>query len=215
MPCHDILSRQFADSEMCFSTEIQNKLKISTVIKRETRDLYCPILPGLPEDVAKFCLALVPRSYLPVMSTVCKKWRSFIQSKEFITVRKEAGKLEEWLYVLIGDAEGKGSHWEVLGRFGGEKQILPPMPGPIKAGFGVTVVNGKLLIMAGYSVDIGTACVSADVYQYDCRLNSWSTLAKMNIARFDFACTEVNGLIYVAGASQVPKSTTPTQINGH
>lgn len=168
------------ESKMCFTTATQNNRtghsKVSSMQKTQTRDLYCPILPGLPDDVAKFCLALVPQSYLPVIGTVCKKWRSFIQSKEFTIVRKEAGKLEERLYVLTGDTEGKGSHWELLGSLGDEQRLLPPMPGPVKAGFGVAVVNGKLLVMAGYSVEVGTKCVSADVYQYDCRLNRFVTI---------------------------------------
>ena len=45
------------------------------------------------------------------------------------------------------------------------------MPGSTKAGFGVVVLNGKLLVMAGYSVIDGTGTASADVYEYDCYLN--------------------------------------------
>ena len=41
--------------------------------------------------MAEYCLALVPRSNFPAMGVVCKGWRSFIQSKEFTTVRKLAG----------------------------------------------------------------------------------------------------------------------------
>lgn len=189
---------------MCFSTATRNnRAGHSKYLAKEnsltTTDSYCPILPGLPDDVAKFCLALVPRSYFPVMGAVSKRWRSFIQCKEFITVRKEADKLEEWLYILTADAEGKGSHWEILGCSGNERQLLPPMPGPVKAGFGIVALHGKILVMAGYSVDVGTECVSADVYQYDSLLNSWNKLAEMNVARFDFACAEVNGVVYVVG----------------
>ncbi|XP_008788862.2 F-box/kelch-repeat protein At1g67480-like [Phoenix dactylifera] len=196
--------KRFAESEKCLSIATKNNfascLKVSTGLTLQAPwDMCCPLLSGLPDDVAKYCLALVPRCYFPVMGAVCKRWRSFIQSKEFITVRKEAGKLEEWLYILTGDADGKGSHWEVLGCFGETHQVLPPMPGPVKAGFGVVVLDGKLLVIAGYLVDAGTGCVLDDVYQYDSRLNGWSMLAKMNVARYDFACAEVNGLIYAVG----------------
>ncbi|XP_010905202.1 F-box/kelch-repeat protein At1g67480 [Elaeis guineensis] len=198
------VSKQFAESEMDLSTAMQNNfathLKVSSrLIIQSPQDVYCPLLPGLPDDVAKYCLALVPRYYFPVMGAVCKRWMGFIQSKEFIIVRKEARRLEEWLYVLTGDAEGKGCHWEVLGCFGEKHQLLPPMPGPVKAGFGVVVLDGKLFVLAGYSVDAGTGCASDDVYQYDSRLNRWSMLAKMNVARYDFACAEVNGVIYAVG----------------
>lgn len=162
-------------------------------------DVDSSILPGLPNDVAKHCLALVPRCYFPTVGAVCKKWRSFITSKEFITIRKLAGLLEEWLYVLTVDSEGKESHWEALDRLGNKVQRLPLMPGSVKVGFGVVVVDGKLLVMAGYSVIHGTAAVSADVYQYDSCLNSWRKLSGMNVARYDFACAEVNGKVYAVG----------------
>lgn len=163
---------------MCFSTETKiGSLRCSkATIQSATpasRDTYCPILPGLPDDVAKFCIALVPRSYFPVIGAVCKQWRSYVQSKEFLSVRREAGKLEEWLYVLTGCTDGKGSHWEVVNRLGNKQMPLPLMPGPVKAGFGVVVLDGKLLVVAGYVVDAGTGTVSSDVYQYDSRLNRY------------------------------------------
>ncbi|KAJ9709831.1 hypothetical protein PVL29_001347 [Vitis rotundifolia] len=196
--------KRFTQSNMCLSNSVQQDTltlsKSNPCLTSQFSDYSSgPILPGLPDDVAKYCLALVPRSNFPAMGGVSKKWRSFIRSKEFITVRKLAGMLEEWLYVLTMDAEGKGSHWEVLDCLGHKHKLLPPMPGPVKTGFGVVVLNGKLLVMAGYSVVGGTASASADVYQYDSCLNSWSKLANMNVARNDFACAEVNGMVYAVG----------------
>ncbi|KAF7813613.1 F-box/kelch-repeat protein [Senna tora] len=196
--------KRYTESNMCFTNLINqdtltcsksNHCLTSEVLDKEDS----PILPGLPDDVAKHCLALVPRSYFPAMGGVCKKWRSFIQSKEFITVRKLAGVLEEWLYILTMGTEEAESHWEVLDCLGQKHRSLPPMPGPGKAGFGVVVLNGKLLVMAGYSVIDGTGSASAEVYQYDSCLNSWSRLPNMNVARHDFACAEVNGLVYAVG----------------
>ncbi|XP_059657700.1 F-box/kelch-repeat protein At1g67480 [Cornus florida] len=204
MPGFVCAKKRLTESNMCFSNSVQqdtpthsksNPFLTSLVPDR----LISPILPGLPDDVAKNCLALVPRSNFPSMGGVCKRWRSFIQSKEFITVRKLAGMLEEWLYVLTLDAEGKGSHWEVLDCLGHKHHLLPLMPGPVKAGFGVVVLNGKLLVIAGFSMIEGTGSASADVYQYDSCLNRWSKLADMNVARYDFACAEVNGVIYAVG----------------
>ena len=178
MPGLVVGEKRFIEPEMCFSTATQKKnpkthSKITSQVTPDALlpDSCCPILPGLPDDVAKYCLALVPRRDFPIIGAVCKQWRSFIRSKEFITVRKEAGRVEEWLYVLTGDPEGKGSHWEVLGCVGGEHQLLPPMPSPMKAAFGVVVLDGNLLVMAGYSADVGPGSVSADVYQYESRLN--------------------------------------------
>lgn len=157
---------------MCFSDLVQQDSRTGKSGSALTPDnRHCPILPGLPDDVSKHCLALVPRSCFPAMGAVCKQWRSFIKSKELITVRRLAGVLEEWLYVLTMDADGKSSHWEVLDCSGRKHRQPPPMPGPARAGFGVVVLDGKLMVIAGYYVADGTGCVSADLYQYDSCLN--------------------------------------------
>lgn len=177
--------KRFTETNMCFS-DLANRDKSTPskgnhCVRSEALDDVgddddSSILPGLPDDVSKYCLALVPRSNFPAMGGVCKRWRRFIQSKEFITVRKLAGKLEEWLYILTADSEGKGSHWEVMDSLGRNRRSLPPMPGPGKAEFGVVVLNGKLLVMAGYSSIDGTACASAEVYQYNSCLNRYAFL---------------------------------------
>lgn len=206
MPGFVVGKKIFINSNMCFTnlvnedktTHTQSKSNHCLTIEVLDKD-DSPILPGLPDDVAKYCLALVPRSNFPAMGGVSKKWRLFIRSKEFVMVRKLAGLLEEWLYCLTLDNEGRESHWEVMDSFGRKCRSLPPMPGPAKASFGVVVLNGKLLIMAGYSAIEGTAVASDEVYQYDSYLNSWSRLSNMNVARYDFACAEVNGLVYIVG----------------
>ncbi|XLS51077.1 hypothetical protein HN51_011754 [Arachis hypogaea] len=152
---------------MCF-TNLANQDKLSCL---QTNHFFAsevpenddsPILPGLPDDVAKHCLALVPRSNVPTIGGVCKRWRSFIQSKEFITVRKLAGMVEEWLYFLTMDTEGEGTHWEFMDRPSHKCQAFPPMPGPVKAGFEVVVLNGKLLVIAGYSTTDRSTFASAE-----------------------------------------------------
>ncbi|KAM7484081.1 hypothetical protein LguiA_000090 [Lonicera macranthoides] len=195
---------------MCFSNLIHqdtttHSKKDSFLTSQVADDFHSPILPGLPDDVAKYCLALVPRSNFPIMGGVSQRWRLYIKSKEFITARKLAGLLEEWLYVLNMDGEGEGSHWEVMDCFGQKHHLLPPMPGPIKSGFGVVVLNGKLLVIAGcFNIDTdGTRSATADVYQYDSCLNSWSKLANMNVARYDFACAEVDGMVYAVGGNGI------------
>nr|TKR84443.1 hypothetical protein D5086_0000257640 [Populus alba] len=161
--------KRFLDTSMSFSTLIthENHQVYSNgnrlLASRVANDIDSSILPGLPDDVAKYCLALVPRRYLPAMGAE----------------KKATG----WFWTV----------WD------SKRQLLPPMPGFTKAGFGVVVLNGKLLVMAGYSVIDGTGTASADVYEYDCYLNSWSKLSAMNVARYDFACAEVNGKVYAAG----------------
>jgi hypothetical protein len=144
------------------------------------------LLPGLPDDVAKHCLALVPRIHFQSLGSVCKPWRKFLQSKEFHVVRKLAGTVEEWIYVLTTDADTERTHWQVLNSVQGKWQSLPPMPGPMKTGFGYVVIDGKLLVMAGlFEDDSGTAKASANVYMYDSALNRYNILPFYNCIRFD------------------------------
>lgn len=142
------------------------------------------IFAGLSDDVSKYCLALVPRSNFLAMGCVSKRWKRFIQSKEFITVRKLSGQLEEWLYILTSDSEGKGSHWEVMDSFGHNRRSLPPMPGTRKAEFGVVVLNGKLLVMAGHSSIDGPVSVSPEVYQYNSNLDRYVCQSRFNFNKY-------------------------------
>jgi hypothetical protein len=162
---------RFVQSQTCFHVRMQLKPPTRTKLYSEhmpleERDPYCALIPGLPEDLAKICLARVPHSHFPVMGAVSKRWMSFLESEELIAVRKEIGRLEEMVYVLAADADAKGSHWEVL-ECSGQRHSLPCMPGLTKAGFGVVVLDGKLVVIAGYAADHGKECVSDEVYQYD------------------------------------------------
>ncbi|XP_066346613.1 F-box/kelch-repeat protein At1g67480-like [Miscanthus floridulus] len=192
-------------SQTCLGVRMQlmfpagQNVPSKTMIQMQNDYSSSALIPGLPEDVAKICLALVPRRYFPGMGAVSKRWMAFIGSREFIAVRKEVGKVEEWIYVLTTEAGRNGSCWEVLGSLDQKKRRLPPMPGPNKAGFGVVVLDGKLFVMAGYAADHGKEFVSDEVYCYHACLNRWTAFAKMNVARRDFACAEVKGVIYVAG----------------
>lgn len=191
------------ESNMCFTISPQQDRSFISKGSPRSRskvasDNHVPILPGLPDDVAELCLSLVPRTNFPAMAAVSKRWRSFIQSEEFMTIREQAGMLEEWLYMLTMDDAGE-SRWEVLDCLGNKHHVLPPMPSELKAGFGVVVLHGKLLLLAGCIVSEAGASATSDVYQYDSCLNSWSKLASMNVARYHFACAEVNGLVYAIG----------------
>ncbi|CAM0905097.1 unnamed protein product [Alopecurus aequalis] len=181
---------------MPLKSPTRQKLSLVPMDEKETNP-HDGLIRGLPEDMAKICITLVPRRYFPAMGAVSRRWMSFIGSREFSAVRKEVKKIEELVYVLADGAEEKGSRWEVLEEH--KNRTIPPMPGLKKVGFGVVVLYGKLYVMGGYAAVHGKDSVSDEVYHYDAGLNRWGALAKMNFARRDFACSEVNGIIYVAG----------------
>lgn len=164
-----------------FDVSIRNTMaalgKVSAASSLQIQlDSHGPIIPGLPDDVAKRCLALLPRSDFPLVAAVCKTWRSFIQSKEFLAIRKQGNKLEEWMFVLTSDAERSERRWEVWAASGQKLKVLPPMPGPVKTGFAVALLESKFVVAGGYVavVDGGSNNVSGDVYQYDSRINRCS-----------------------------------------
>ncbi|KAH9299383.1 hypothetical protein KI387_031065 [Taxus chinensis] len=187
-------------TQMCIRSSRRQK-SFSTITEPNHTEFQCAIIPGLPDDVAKHCIALLPRVHFQCLGSVCKSWRRFIQSRELYMVRKQAGTLEEWLYVLLKDSYGEGTHWQLLNSVKGKWQSLPPMPGPAKPAFGYVVMDAKLLVMAGLieDGDGATPRASADVYEYDSGLNRWSKLASMVVARYEFACAQVDGLVYAVG----------------
>lgn len=203
--------QQFAHSQTCFRARMQLKPPTrpklySGLMPQEEFDSYCDLIPGLPEDLAKICLARVPRTHFPVMGAVSKRWMSFLESKELIAVRKEVGKLEEWVYVLTPDAGAKGSHWEILECSGQKQSPLPRMPGLTKAGFGVVVIGGKLFVIAGYAADHGKDCVSDEVYQYDSCLNryAWVVISLLYYGRF---CSFLSDLTNVTKIQMINQHT--------
>ncbi|XP_006306389.2 putative F-box/kelch-repeat protein At1g27420 [Capsella rubella] len=163
-----------------------------------------PIIPGLTDDAAELCLSKIPRSSFQITSQVCRRWRSFLKSKHFAAFRKLTGMVEEFLCVLMESECGRDVYWEVFDASGNKLGQIPPVPGPLKRGFGVAVLDGgKIVLIGGYTevdgsgINSTTVSASADVYEFDPAANSWKKLADMNIPRYNFAFAEVNGLLYV------------------
>ncbi|CAI5513318.1 unnamed protein product, partial [Closterium sp. Naga37s-1] len=62
------------------------------------------LLPGLPDDIAMLCLAMVPKGYWGVLKCVSKSWRGTLSSEEICTLRRLINRTESWLYVLARGA---------------------------------------------------------------------------------------------------------------
>jgi hypothetical protein len=65
------------------------QLLSSVPLTEKTTDPHNGLIPGLPEDIAEICIALVPQRHFSAMGAVSWRWRSFIGSREFSTIRKE------------------------------------------------------------------------------------------------------------------------------
>ncbi|CAN8291188.1 unnamed protein product [Cochlearia groenlandica] len=157
------------------------------------------LIPGLTDDVADLCLSRVPRSSFRVLSQVCRRWNSFLRSDRAATLRKLTGLTEQYMCVLMESRSGRDVYWEIFDKHKKKLGRIAPVPGPIKRGFGVAVLDGwKIVFFGGYTSIDSTTTISAssDVYEFDPASNRWRKLADVNIPRYDFAFAEVDGLLY-------------------
>ncbi|CAH8349777.1 unnamed protein product [Eruca vesicaria subsp. sativa] len=168
------------------------------------------LIPGLTDDVAELCLSRTPRSDFRIISQVCKRWRRFLKSEYFSTVRKLTGSVEEFMCVLTEskfERDGRLVKYllgEVFDASGNKLGCIPPVPGPFMTGLGVAVLpSGKIVFIGGYAeversgINTTDISVSAHVYEFDPASNSWRKLADMSIPRLNFAFAVVDGLLYV------------------
>lgn len=69
---------------------------------------------------------------------------------------------------------GRDVYWEVFDASGNKLGQIPPVPGPLKRGFGIAVLDGgKIVFIGGYTevegsgINSTTVSASADVYEFD------------------------------------------------
>ena len=108
------------------------------------------LLDGLPNEVARHCLARVPFLYHPMLQLVCRSWRASVRSGELLKIRNQIGATEELLCVLAFEPENM---WQLYDPLRDKWITLPVMPSQIRniARFGVASVTGKLYVIGGGS----------------------------------------------------------------
>ncbi|XVF33338.1 hypothetical protein REPUB_Repub17cG0159900 [Reevesia pubescens] len=62
-----------------------------------------PLICGLPDDIALFCLARVLREYHTVLKCVSRRWRDLVHSEEWHAYRRKHNLDETWIYALCRD----------------------------------------------------------------------------------------------------------------
>ncbi|KAL9234470.1 hypothetical protein vseg_009340 [Gypsophila vaccaria] len=162
---------------------------------------HSPLIHGLPDDIALFCLARVPRKYHTVLKCVSKRWRNLICSDEWRDHRQKQSLDESWIYALCRDKSSDELCCYVLdpssARQGYWKSIPRPPPRCVKRkGMGFEVIGKKLYLLGGcgWSED-----AIDEVYCYDVAANTWSEAASMPTARCYFGCSATDGKIYAIG----------------
>lgn len=158
-----------------------------------------PLTSRLPDDIALFCLARVPRKYHTVLKCVSKRWRQLVCSEEWHSYRRKHKLDETWIYALcrdklerlclyVLDPNSSKKCWKLV-------HGLPPRTLKRK-GMGFEVLGKKVYLLGGCGW-----CEDAtdEVYYYDASLNTWSEAAPLSTARCYFACEVLDEKIYSIG----------------
>ncbi|KAB1207465.1 F-box/kelch-repeat protein SKIP4 [Morella rubra] len=158
-----------------------------------------PLICGLPDDIARSCLARVPRKYHALLKCVSKRWRDLVCSEEWQSYRLKHKLSETWIYALcrdkfeqvccyVLDPNSSRRCWKPI-------QGLPPRTLKRK-GIGFEVLGKKVYLLGGcgWSED-----ASNEVYCYDASGNTWSDASPLATARCYFASEVLDEKIYVIG----------------
>ncbi|KAJ4957168.1 hypothetical protein NE237_013951 [Protea cynaroides] len=160
---------------------------------------HAPLIRGLPDDIAIFCIARVPRRYHMILKSVSKRWRELVCSEEWSSYRKKHNVEETWIYAICRDKSDL-IHCYVLDPNSSRRcwklvQGLPPRCLKRK-GLASEVLGKKLYLLGGCS---WSEDASHDVYCYDASKNTWDEAASLSTARCYFACEALNEKLYAVG----------------
>ncbi|XP_021904379.1 F-box/kelch-repeat protein SKIP4 [Carica papaya] len=165
-----------------------------------------PLIPGLPDDVAHFCLARVPRRYHAVLKCVSKRWRALLCSEEWYAYRRKHSLRETWIYALCRDKFDQLCYYvlDPLSPRRSWKRIhdLPPQILRRK-GIGFEVLGKKLYLLGGFA---WLEDATDEAHCYDVSTNSWTVGPNMSTERCYFACEVLNEKIYAIGGSGLKAS---------
>ncbi|XP_011622772.1 F-box/kelch-repeat protein OR23 isoform X2 [Amborella trichopoda] len=165
------------------------------------------IIPGLPNDVARLCLACLPFSHHARLKCVSRSWRSALSSRSLFDIRSQWGKGEDLLCVFPEDPSLSPG-----GLFDPRRCVwspIHPMPcdpsryglsnfGCVALGPTVYVLGGSLFDARTFPMDRPTP--SSAVFCYDLVRLSWAPRSPMLTPRGSFACGACGGsTIVVAG----------------
>ncbi|GAV92038.1 LOW QUALITY PROTEIN: F-box domain-containing protein/Kelch_1 domain-containing protein, partial [Cephalotus follicularis] len=174
----------------------------------QTGDIQTPLMCGLPDDIAFFCLARVPRKYHAVLNCVSKRWRDLVSSDEWHAYRRKHNLHETWIYALcrdkfeqvccyVLDPNSSRRHWKRIPGF-------PPLSLKRK-GMGFEALGKKIYLLGGCG---WMEDATEEVYCYDASMNSWTEAACLSTPRCYFACEVLDEKIHAIGGLG-SKSSTP------
>ncbi|CAA7403063.1 unnamed protein product [Spirodela intermedia] len=188
-----------------------------------------PLIPGLPDDVARACLTRVPYPGFRAVRSVCKQWREELESPAFHEVRRGGG-LNRTLVALAQSEQPssaasvsplhKNHHRASSGTMpyrmalfepdSGTWDDLPTAPDHLPHGlplFCQVAATGRTLVVLG-GWDPSSWAASDEVFIYDFLSGDWRRGAPMpGPRRSFFACaSDSHRTVYVAGGHDDEKN---------
>ncbi|XP_042446495.1 F-box/kelch-repeat protein At1g16250-like [Zingiber officinale] len=164
------------------------------------------IIPGLPNDLALRCLAMISHGYHGLLECVSKRWKHAIRSKYYADLKAEGGWSGDWLFVL---GSNNSAMWLAYDPDADRWHPLPQMPGPTSdeefCRFSCANICNKFLVIGGCYIPRSTVWSETNLSEvnsvivFDTFKKEWSTAASMSTKRIDFACTAIGKKVYVAG----------------
>ncbi|XP_078432269.1 F-box/kelch-repeat protein At1g80440-like [Wolffia australiana] len=180
------------------------------------------LIPGLPDDVARECLARVPYGRWRAAGAVCRRWREEMAGPEFDRVRRAAGMARpvvafsqsEPVAVLGRDpakkcAFGPAHRVALLEPESGSWCALPAVPG-LPLGLPLfcqlAAAGRRLVVVGGWDPESWLATDA--VFVYDFLSGSWRRGRAMPGPRRSFFACASDGrrTVYVAGGHDEDKS---------
>lgn len=157
------------------------------------------LIPGLPDDIALFCLARVPRRHHVLLKCVSRKWRDLVSGEEWYSYRKKHDLQESWIYALGRDKSEQLCCYVLdptrLKR--GWKPILGlPHRCIRRKGVGFEVLGKKLFLFGGCGwIEDATN----EVYCYDATMNKWNQATSLVVPRCYCVSEVLDEKIYAIG----------------
>eukprot|EP01018_Ginkgo_biloba_P012707 Gb_20608 [translate_table: standard] len=174
--------------------------------KKRSSDGEDVILPGLPNDIAKQCIARVPKCFHTTLTTVSNSWHSLLTSLPFYFSQQSPSSSSSWVYaVLDSDLFNRPAVCTAIDLQNSVSLSFPPLPLSAAKGFSFsTVLDNKLYLIGG----LVHGDASPNVYVCDPLLNRWDAAPPTTTPREWPVAATVEGKIYVIGGSD-PTSSYP------
>ncbi|KAL5540934.1 hypothetical protein UlMin_044910 [Ulmus minor] len=166
------------------------------------------LIPLLPSDVARECLARIPLWQHPKLSIVSKSNKSLMKSPLLFSSRTKLNCTEHVLYLTLRSSSNLDS-WYILYRkphlnpnpTGQDFKILtvhiPPISNPSFQSQ-IILLGTKIYVLGGFFSGFQP---SSDVWVLDCRFNTWEQGLSLPMGRFFFIAGAIDGKIHLSDTS--------------